>query len=151
MTSQSSNLPVRDRQALDVERAQRVPDTTLRTCMTALHDSFIQDEEIDDALDMVMGKESALLTRQELDELLPRLRKHLRQLLRIANQRVTGERSRKLAEVAVRWRQLDATPAPQGFPEARGYARRLALATQDVLEVLDVEEEAARAVGRWSG
>jgi len=149
-TSPSADLPLRDRQALDVARAQHAPVATIRTYVAALHDSFIQEEEIDDALDMVVGKESALLTPEDLDEVVPRLRKHLRQLLHIAAQRVTGERDRRLAEIIIRWQQLDTTPTPQDFPEARGYARRLALATQDVLEVLDVEEEAARADGEVS-
>ncbi|MFI7243377.1 DUF6415 family natural product biosynthesis protein [Streptomyces qinglanensis] len=138
MTTSRPALPRRERRKLDVEPARKAPATELRTCIDVMHNWFIQDEEIDDVLDMVMGKESALLTPEELEELVPRLRKRLSQLLRIAAQRVTGERARKLAEVVIRLRQLDAMPAPQDFPQARGYARRLALATQDVLEVLDV-------------
>ncbi|MFE0765347.1 DUF6415 family natural product biosynthesis protein [Streptomyces smyrnaeus] len=147
MTSPSADLPLRGQQVLDVARAQQAPVTTIRAYVAALHDSFIQDEEIDDALDMVVGKESALLTPEDLGEVVPRLHQHLRQLLHIAAHRITGERNRRLAEIIIRWQQLDTTPTPQDFPEARGYARRLALATQDVLEVLDMEE-AARADGR---
>ncbi|MEU2720169.1 DUF6415 family natural product biosynthesis protein [Streptomyces smyrnaeus] len=143
-------LPRRERRKLGVEPAGKAPVSKLRTCIDSMHDWFIEDEEIDDALDAVMGKESALLTQEELDELLPRICKHLRQLVHIATARCSGDGSPELAEVVTRAQQLDATQVPDDFPSARGYARRVALVVGDVLEVLAVEQEAAEAEERWS-
>ncbi|WP_052869166.1 DUF6415 family natural product biosynthesis protein [Streptomyces niger] len=143
-------LPRREGRKLDVEPAREAPVATLRTCISIMHSWFIRDEEIDDVLDRVMGQESALLTPEELDELLPRISSHLRQLIRIATMRVSGDWSPELSEVVIRSQRLDATPVPDDFPSARGYARRLAFLVGDVLEVLAVEQEAAQAEGRWS-
>ncbi|MGI5353036.1 DUF6415 family natural product biosynthesis protein [Streptomyces sp. CA-250714] len=150
MTTPRPVLPRRERSKLDVEPAGKAPVTKLRTCIDVMHDWFIEDEEIDDALDAVMGKESALLTREELDELLPRIRKHLRQLVHIATTRVSGDWSPELTAVVTRSQRLDAAPVPDDFPGARGYVRRLAFVVGDVLEVLAVEQEAAQVEERWS-
>ncbi|MBQ1121899.1 DUF6415 family natural product biosynthesis protein [Streptomyces sp. B15] len=149
MTTSRPVLPRRERRKLEVEPAGKVPATKLRACIDVMHDWFIQDEEIDDALDAVMGKESALLRQGELDELLPRMRQHLRQLVHIATTRVSGDGGPELAEVVTRAQQLVSTPIPDDFPDARGYARRLALVVGDVLEILAVEQEAAQAEERW--
>ncbi|GAB2769313.1 DUF6415 family natural product biosynthesis protein [Streptomyces daliensis] len=142
-------LAQREGRVLEVERVPLAPVTTLRIYVEALHESFVQDDEIDDVLDVVLGKESALLTPEELHEVLPRLRKILRQLVNIAVQRASGEGGPELADVVARAQRLDAAPAPADFRTASGFARRLALVSVDVLEVLAVAEEDA-AHRRWS-
>ncbi|WP_405803381.1 DUF6415 family natural product biosynthesis protein [Streptomyces sp. NBC_01187] len=150
MTTPPPLLPRREGRELDVEPAREAPVTKLRTCIGVMHNWFIQEDEIDDVLDSVMGPESALLTPEELGELLPRIRKHLRQLIHIATMRVSDDWSPELTELVTRSQRLDDTPVPDDFPSARGYARRLACLVGDVLEVLAVEQEAAQAEGRWS-
>ncbi|MEU5839384.1 DUF6415 family natural product biosynthesis protein [Streptomyces diacarni] len=150
MTAPGPGLPKRERRDLYVEPARKPPVAAVRTAVRLLHNWFIEDEEIDDALDMVMGKESALLTPDELEELLPRIRKHLDQLVRIAAQRFAGAGSPELAAVVVRSRQLSASPVPVDFPSARGHARHLAFLTVDVLEVLADEEEVVSSDRRCS-
>lgn len=136
MSNMSFKPPVREPRWQSVEPARPPSVDALRACMQALHESFVQDEGIDDLLDEVLGLESALLTAEALDELLPRLCRHVFQLVNIAVQRVTGCPSPESVEVTVRAWQLGVEIPPAAFEERRGHARRLGLAAQDLRELL---------------
>ncbi|QKV95941.1 hypothetical protein HUT19_32855 [Streptomyces sp. NA02950] len=104
--------------------------------MAALHNSFIHEEGIDDDLDTAFGLQSALLTVEDVHELAPRIRRHLRQLLNIAVQRAAGVPIPELTVIVSRAQQLEVSPPPADLAAGRGYVRRLALAAEDVLDVL---------------
>lgn len=146
------NLPHRQAQKLDVECARPFAVTTLRAYLTAMHSWFLED--IDDDLDAVLGLQSSLLTLEEAQKLVPRIRNHLSQLINIALQRAEGNPCPELNEALNRAHRLDTEPVPTDFPSTRGHVRRLALTAQDVLEVLETgtrDAPAAASVdGRWS-
>ncbi|QKV90414.1 hypothetical protein HUT19_40940 [Streptomyces sp. NA02950] len=116
--------------------------------ITALHKSFVSDEGIDDDLDTAIGLQSALLTMEDVQGLAPRIHRHLHQLLNMLVQRAARVQSPDLTVFANRARQLDLHTLPANFASARGYVRRLALLTEDVLEVL--RAEAADTAGSTS-
>ncbi|MBL1101911.1 DUF6415 family natural product biosynthesis protein [Streptomyces coffeae] len=147
-------LPRRQRRHLNVELARPAPVATVHTFIASLHNSFIYDEGIDDDLDTAFGLQSALLAMEDVQGLVPRIRRHLGQLLNIAVQRAAGAPSAELTVIVNRAQQLEVEAPPADLASARGYVRRLALVAENVLEVLTAETTdtvgSTHVEGRWS-
>ncbi|MBL1099500.1 DUF6415 family natural product biosynthesis protein [Streptomyces coffeae] len=136
---QTSGLLRRQAKQLDVETTRLASPETVRACITPLHNSFIYDEGIADDLDTAFGLQSALLTMEDVQELAPRIGRHLRQLQNIAVQRGAGALSPELTAIVERAQRLKVEPPPTDLASARGHVRRLALAVEEVLGVLAAE------------
>ncbi|MFD3486431.1 DUF6415 family natural product biosynthesis protein [Streptomyces sp. NPDC058665] len=99
---------------------------------------FIEDDELDDVLNSVLDPGTGL-SMDEIEELTPRLRKIIGQLVDIAVQRNAAESAHELASVVRRVQQLG-DPAPVVLRSARGQLRLLALAVLDVLELVSDDD-----------
>lgn len=126
------------------EPARPVASGAMHDVLSALHDSFVMDDHLDDDLEMVVGAESALLTMAEVEKLIPRLHRTLRQLVNIAYRRADGTPGPELRDAANRAQRLEAEQTTRDFDSARGHLRLLALAALDVLELVAVEDTDTR-------
>lgn len=106
--------------------------------LARLHQSFIDDEELDDVLNAVLDP-GTRLSMDDIDMLTPRLRKIIGQLAGIAVQRNAVESATELAFVVRRVRQLG-DPVRSDLDAARGQLRLLALAALDVLELVSDDD-----------
>ncbi|MEU7181390.1 MULTISPECIES: hypothetical protein [Streptomyces] len=59
------------RREVVAEPARPVDDGTTVSLLDRLHDSFVNDEDLDDDLDLILSLESALLTAKDAERLTP--------------------------------------------------------------------------------
>lgn len=157
------DLAANDGPELAVEPARPVSRRTVEQLLAGLHESFVEDDDLDDDLEMVLGAESGLLTMDDVEHLTPRVGRNLAQLVDIAVQRAHGEPGPELAVVISRAHCPGSEQMTRDFVLDRAHLRRLALAILDVLDLLAVEHASPRpaespgcqradlpALSRWS-
>lgn len=124
---------------LDTPAGFSVDSWSVGRLLARLQASFIEDDELDDALNASLDPDRPL-SFDDMERLTPRLRRIAWQLVDIAGQRDAYQSAAELADVEQRVRQLGG-PVHGDLVSARGRLRLLALAVLDVLELVSEDDE----------